>query len=265
VGQRFDAFDVQHPADLQLDRAVPDHQPQPIAFHELGGGSGQENFVGREQLRPPLAQRIDADHPDAALGPRQPGVEFQPGTHRGDPREPGDHRIERLRKSAAPASDLQVRLAGEAAHRRGELVHRGAVDQVHAVAERDTEGDAEDREQRPAARAARAEHPEQTQHAAYYNYGSSGPRQRDILRRPARLSSSRLARLVSNEGAAMKKTGAALAALLCFVSVPLAALADPSFYLGYTGKKWTKDYGIIAGTCDAAAVSKSVAAKPEGA
>src|SRR5207302_9170721 len=92
-----------------------------------------------------------------------------------------------------------------------------------------------------------------------------GPRQRYILRRQARLSSSRLARLVSNEGAAMKKTGAALAALLCFVSVPLAALADPSFYLGYTGKKWTKDYGIIAGTCDAAAVSKSVAATPEGA
>jgi len=63
----------------------------------------------------------------------------------------------------------------------------------------------------------------------------------------------------------MKKTGTALAALLCFVCAPLAALADPSFYLGYTGKKWTKDYGIIAGTCDAAAVSNSVAAKQEGA
>ena len=67
------------------------------------------------------------------------------------------------------------------------------------------------------------------------------------------------------KGAAMKKTGIALAALLGFVSMPLAALADPSFYLGYTGKKWTKDYGVIAGTCDAAAVSKSVAAKQEGA
>ncbi|TMI38126.1 MAG: hypothetical protein E6H41_08640, partial [Betaproteobacteria bacterium] len=63
----------------------------------------------------------------------------------------------------------------------------------------------------------------------------------------------------------MKKTGIALAALLGFVSMPPAALADPSFYLGYTGKKWTKDYGVIAGTCDAAAVSKSVAAKQEGA
>src|SRR3989454_11412302 len=67
------------------------------------------------------------------------------------------------------------------------------------------------------------------------------------------------------KGAAMKKTGIALAALLAFVSMPLAALADPSFYLGYTGKKWTKDYDVIAGTCDAAAVSKSVAAKQEGA
>src|SRR2546427_6787158 len=39
------------------------------------------------------------------------------------------------------------------------------------------------------------------------------------------------------------KTGIALAALLCFVSMPPAASADPSFYLGYTGKKWAKDYG----------------------
>jgi len=81
-------------------------------------------------------------------------------------------------------------------------------------------------------------------------------------RDPARLDSLHE---VSIKGAAMKKTGIALAALLGFVSMPLAALADPSFYLGYTGKKWTKDYGVIAGTCDAAAVSKSVAAKQEGA
>src|SRR2546425_228513 len=56
---------------------------------------------------------------------------------------------------------------------------------------------------------------------------------------------------VPMKGAAMKKTGIALAALLCFVSMPPAASADPSFYLGYTGKKWAKDYGVIAGTCDA--------------
>jgi len=55
VGQRFDALDVEHAGDLQLDRPLPDHQPQPVAFHELGGGWGEENFVGREQLRPPLA------------------------------------------------------------------------------------------------------------------------------------------------------------------------------------------------------------------
>src|SRR5712691_178629 len=79
VGQHFDAFDVQHPADLQLDRPVPDRQPHPIAFDELVRGRGEENFVGRQQLRPPLAQRIDADHPDAALGPRQPGVELDAG------------------------------------------------------------------------------------------------------------------------------------------------------------------------------------------
>src|SRR5438445_13583690 len=44
---------------------------------------------------------------------------------------------------------------------------------------------------------------------------------------------------VPNKGAAMKKTGTALAALLCFASVPPAALADPSFYLGYTGNNWS--------------------------
>ena len=181
VGQRLDAFEVHDPADLQLDCPVPDDQPQPIAFRELGSGRREEDLVGRQQLRPPLAQRIDADQPDGPLGPRQPGVELQAGAHRGDAGEPGDGRIERLRKSAAPAPYFQVRLAGEAAHRRGELVHRGAVDQVHAVAERDTEGDAEDREQRPPARAMGAEQ-QQAQHAAHYNHGSSGLRQRDILR-----------------------------------------------------------------------------------
>jgi len=57
-------------------------------------------------------------------------------------------------------------------------------------------------------------------------------------RDPARLE---LAHEVPIKGGGHEKTGTALAALLCFVSVPLAALADPSFYLGYTGKKWTKD------------------------
>src|SRR5467141_2825690 len=80
-------------------------------------------------------------------------------------------------------------------------------------------------------------------------------------RDPARLDSLHE---VPNKGAAMKKTGTALAALACLASVPLAALADPSFYLGYTGKKWSNDYGVIAGTCDAAAVSQSVAAKQIG-
>src|SRR6267378_2766300 len=69
-------------------------------------------------------------------------------------------------------------------------------------------------------------------------------------RDPARLDSLHE---VPIKGAAMKKTGIALAALLGFVCMPLAAFADPSFYLGYTGKKWTKDYGVIAGTAAAAA------------
>src|SRR5438067_13918551 len=77
-------------------------------------------------------------------------------------------------------------------------------------------------------------------------------------RDPARLDSLHE---VPIKGAAMKKTGIALAAVLGFVSMPLAAPADPSFYLGYTGQKCAKDYGVVAGTCDAADVIKSVAAK----
>jgi len=43
--------------DHQLDRAVPDDQSQPIAFHELGSRRREQDLVGRQQLRPPLAQR----------------------------------------------------------------------------------------------------------------------------------------------------------------------------------------------------------------
>jgi len=66
----------------------------------------------------------------------------------------------------------------------------------------------------------------------------------------------------------MKKMHVAMAALLSLSFVPVPSPADPPpwapahgwrkkndpNYVGYTGKKWERDYGILEGTCNAAAV-----------
>jgi surface antigen len=66
----------------------------------------------------------------------------------------------------------------------------------------------------------------------------------------------------------MKTTTAALIALLSLALAPIASPAQPPpwapahgwrkqndpNYVGYTGKRWEKDYGIIEGRCDSAAV-----------
>src|SRR5256886_16938775 len=80
-------------------------------------------------------------------------------------------------------------------------------------------------------------------------------------RDPARLDSLHE---VPIKGAATKKTGIALAALLGFASMPLAAPAAPPCYLGSTAKKRPKDSGVTPATCAAPAVSKSVPAKQQG-
>jgi surface antigen len=66
----------------------------------------------------------------------------------------------------------------------------------------------------------------------------------------------------------MRSTGAAFVALLALSLVPLPSPADPPpwapahgwrkkndpNYVGYTGKKWEKDYGVLEGRCNTAAV-----------
>jgi len=66
----------------------------------------------------------------------------------------------------------------------------------------------------------------------------------------------------------MKASHVALVALVSAVLVPVPSPAEPPphakahgwrkkndpNYVGYTGKKWEKDYGIIEGTCNTAAV-----------
>src|SRR5260370_35914759 len=66
----------------------------------------------------------------------------------------------------------------------------------------------------------------------------------------------------------MKRIQLALVALVTLALLPVPAPADPPpwapahgwrkkndpNYVGYTGKKWERDYGILEGTCNAAAV-----------
>src|SRR6266516_5415422 len=70
------------------------------------------------------------------------------------------------------------------------------------------------------------------------------------------------------QGEIMTRLSAAIAAFLMLSFVPVPAPADPPpwapahgwrkkndpNYVGYTGKKWDKDYGVIEGRCNSAAV-----------
>jgi surface antigen len=66
----------------------------------------------------------------------------------------------------------------------------------------------------------------------------------------------------------MKKTSLWVAALLSLVLIPLPSPAEPPpwakahgwrkkndpNYVGYTGKRWEKDYGVVAGRCNTAEI-----------
>ena len=77
----------------------------------------------------------------------------------------------------------------------------------------------------------------------------------------------------------MKITQAAVAALISLAIVPLPCPADPPphakahgwrkkndpNYIGYTGKKWEKDYGVIEGRCNTSQVGAVVGGVVGGA
>jgi surface antigen len=79
----------------------------------------------------------------------------------------------------------------------------------------------------------------------------------------------------------MKKTPkiSAIAALTCAALLPGAVLADPPDhapahgwrkkhdpnYVGYTGKKWDRDYGVVQGRCNTGDVGAAVGAMAGGA
>src|SRR5262249_30227803 len=139
-------------------------------FAERGGGERRkQHFVGREELRHALAQRVYADHAEGPLvGSGDAGLELERGVDPRDAREPRDLREERLRETAAPTAHLQVRLAGHRANGSRQFLHGSPVHEMYAVAERHAERDAGDRERRAGARAAPAEQSEKAQHADYY-------------------------------------------------------------------------------------------------
>ena len=70
----------------------------------------------------------------------------------------------------------------------------------------------------------------------------------------------------------MKKTTAVLSAVVALSILPIPAPAEPPphakahgwrkkndpNYVGYTGKKWEKDYGVVEGRCNSAAVGAAI-------
>lgn len=77
----------------------------------------------------------------------------------------------------------------------------------------------------------------------------------------------------------MKRTTSTLLALVSLALLPVPAPADPPpwapahgwrkkndpNYVGYTGKKWDKDYGVLEGTCNTQAVGAVVGSVVGGA
>jgi hypothetical protein len=169
VGEGGESLELAHARHFELDHVLPHHEAQRPLAERGGSERRQQHFVRREELRHPLSQSIHADHAEGPfVAPGDAGVELERGVDPRDARDPRDLREERLRKAAAPAAHLQVRLAGHRANGGGELLHGGPVHEVYAVAERHAERDAGDRERRAGTRAAPAEQSEKAQHADYY-------------------------------------------------------------------------------------------------
>ena len=178
VGERADAAQRgRYASHLERDGLLAVHQMEHIAFRqaERCSGSGREkDAIGREQLAPVLrhelrlqdrgAQDVDAAERDGALAAGDAGLQLERRARQRHAFEPRDARIERFRKTRAAAAHLEVRLAGERAHRGRHVAHRRAVDEVHAVPQRHAERDAGDGKRRAPAGTMGAEQDEQLQH-----------------------------------------------------------------------------------------------------
>jgi hypothetical protein len=167
----------QDPGDLEAGDARACDQRELAALREperLRRGGGKKHTIGSEQLGTVLehelrledrrAQDVDPGQAQGALACGDPGLQLERGTRHRDAGKLRDPRVERLREAAAAAAHLEIGLAGERAHRGGDVAHRRAVDEVNAVAQRDAERDAGHRERHAPARAAREEKQEHPQH-----------------------------------------------------------------------------------------------------
>ena len=180
----------EHLGDLQLHYSLTHHELEHIALSEgqgFGCGGGQEHAVRRQQLVAVLgdelrlqdraAQDVDARDAQRALGAGDAGVELERRARHRHSADPRDLRIETFGEPSASAAHLEIGSSRDRAHGRGHVADRGAVDEVHAVAERHPECDAGDRQRHAPARAPRGEKAEQPEHRLTIRacVGSSSP------------------------------------------------------------------------------------------
>src|SRR6185369_15386513 len=98
--------------------------------------------------------------PHRALAAGEAGVELERRAGRRHAGHSRDARIERLGKAAAPAAHLEVGVAGELAHRGGQVLHRGAIYEINPIAQRHAERYADYRKECPSLRPSPAERAE---------------------------------------------------------------------------------------------------------
>jgi len=100
--------------------------------------------IGRDAAR---AEHVDAEHFQRRGAIRHGHVEFEHGAGERDAGLCRESWIGAFIERGLCAAHLQVSLARQAARRRREFVERGAVDQLHGVAECDAERDGRNRDQ----------------------------------------------------------------------------------------------------------------------
>jgi hypothetical protein len=144
-GQRADHFELDGIETREQHQPAAGAQPQPLrracdSSTVSGRRSSPTSSADARTARAAAAPRATGRAPPrgSRRRPRVPPRARAPGSRRRH-RQARERRIERFGKTGAPAAHLEVRLARERAHARGQLADRGAVDEVHAEGERHAE------------------------------------------------------------------------------------------------------------------------------
>ena len=94
------------------------------------------------------AKHVDAYERQRRVATAHRDIGFDDGARDGDAVEPREQRIECLVEAGARPAHLEIGISGKRRKSRRKLVHRGTIDELDGVAERDTERDRNDGEQR---------------------------------------------------------------------------------------------------------------------